>query len=292
MFLFQAAGDAYGAAFEFLEFERFHPNNARNYYVQPDTGLGNGRYTDDTQMNLAMFEAMLKYGTKVNALRIADEFVAHYKRDPRPGYASRFQALLDECEDGADLLAKIQPNSTRSGAIMRAPSVGGYKDISDVLRISRMQAEITHNTPQAIESSQAISLAMHYTLYSKENRHRMREFIADNVEFKQLDWITPRREWATIEAYDCAANAITAFLDARTVDEVLIKSISFGGDTDTVAATAMCLAWYYQDMVTSEATLLVSEVEMNKIEETLVSDSEFGFPYLLHKSSQFFQFIK
>jgi ADP-ribosylglycohydrolase len=291
MFVFQAAGDAYGAAFEFLDFERYHPNDGTHYYVQPDTGLGNALYTDDTQMNLAMFSAIKKYGNRVNALRIADEFVAFYRRDPRDGYATGFKNLLNECEDGADLLAKIRPNSTRSGAIMRAPAVGGFKDVADVLRISRMQAEITHNTPQAIESSQAVSLAMHFILFNPGKESQLREFISDNVEFKQLDWMNPRREWATIEAYDCAANAITAYLDSNTVQEVLQNSVHWGGDTDTVAATAMCFAWASSSIATNPPNLLVSSVEQ-PTDNLGLDNMSTGFPFLLEFSRDFHEFVQ
>lgn len=279
MFVYQAVGDAYGAAFEFLSHDRFHPNDGKTYQTQPDTGLGNGRYTDDTQMSIALAEVMLSHKPEnITKQLIANSFVSAYKRDPRPGYAIGFKNLLDSVENGSELLARIQPLSTRSGAIMRAPCVGALNDIHAVLELSKLQAAITHNTPEAILASQAVSMAFHYTVKRLGPKSDLRKFLnASLMSEVEYDWTKPRHAWATIEALDCAGSAIDAYVESSTATETLKSAIFFGGDTDSVAAVAMCLAWADPSMTNDLESSLIDGLE----------NEEYGFQYLLDLSNKF-----
>lgn len=278
MFVYQAVGDAYGAAFEFLNHQRFHTNDGATYYVQPDTRLGAGRYTDDTQMSIALAEVMLDHKVRdITGLKIADAFVSAYQRDPRPGYATGFQNFLNTCSDGADLIARIRPDSTRSGAIMRAPCVGALDNIDDVLWLSELQASITHDTPEGIIASQAMSLAFHYVAKRLGKKTELRAFLNDILGTETYDWSKPRMTWATIEALDCAGSALDAYINSPTATETLKASIFFGGDTDSVASVAMCLAWADASMP--------NDLDPNLIEG--LENDDYGFQYLLDLSNSF-----
>ena len=123
MLVHMAISDAYGAAFEFIppDQARDHGlvNDASGYGVNPETALGAGRYTDDTQMAIAIAELVLG-GVDFGPVSVADAFVGGFQRDPRRGYSRRLQSALENAATGADLLNAITPNSTRSEAAMRA----------------------------------------------------------------------------------------------------------------------------------------------------------------------------
>ena len=85
-----AVGDAYGAGLEYAPPEFVAEHNTLAGYVQnprhPE--LVPGRYTDDTQMTLAVAEALLAvelHGEAWTPALLADRFVDAYRRDPHPG---------------------------------------------------------------------------------------------------------------------------------------------------------------------------------------------------------------
>ncbi len=60
MLLELAVGDAYGAGFEYADADTVAAKNDLSHYVRhPRHRISPGRYTDDTQMSLAIAEAIL-----------------------------------------------------------------------------------------------------------------------------------------------------------------------------------------------------------------------------------------
>lgn len=104
MLLEIAVGDAYGACFEYADPTPDRPNDLSAYSWNPVHAIGNGRYTDDCQMSIAIAEALLDGDLTREA--IAESFVRCYRRDPRIRYSRAMQAFSESCRDGTDLLAR------------------------------------------------------------------------------------------------------------------------------------------------------------------------------------------
>jgi len=118
MLLELAVGDAYGAGFEYAADWIVREKNKLSCYIHhPRHGIKPGCYTDDTQMSVAVAEAIVA-DEPWTAEFLAQRFVTVFKRDPREGYAGSFYAFLQEVQDGAEFLARIRPNSNKSGAAM------------------------------------------------------------------------------------------------------------------------------------------------------------------------------
>jgi ADP-ribosyl-[dinitrogen reductase] hydrolase len=133
MLLELAVGDAYGAAFEYAPIDLIRQHNTVSYYSKhPRHPLPAGCYTDDTQMSIAVTEAILS-GERWTPRLLAHHFVQAFRRDPREGYAAGFYKLLCELQDGDDLLARIRPDSDKSGASMRAAPLGVFPTIGEVI---------------------------------------------------------------------------------------------------------------------------------------------------------------
>ena len=116
MLLELAIGDAYGAGFEYVEREMIVQHNTLSGYVKhPRHDIQPGCYTDDTQMSLALAEAIVS-GEPWTPKVLADRFVKAFQRDPREGYAAGFFHFLTQMRDGEQFLRDIQPTSTKSGA--------------------------------------------------------------------------------------------------------------------------------------------------------------------------------
>src|SRR3954471_12563044 len=106
-----AIGDAYGAGFEYADEQLVREQNDLSRYIQhPRHGIKPGCYTDDTQMSVAVAEAIVA-DEPWTPQNLASRFVAAFKRDPREGYAGSFYGFLQEVKDGAEFLARIRPES-------------------------------------------------------------------------------------------------------------------------------------------------------------------------------------
>ena len=231
-----AVGDAYGAGFEYADPEvvRGH-NDLSAYRPHPLGGIPAGDYTDDTQMSLALAEALVE-GLDWTPRVLAAKFVEVYRRDPRPGYAGRFQAFLDEVVDGDDFLARIRPDSEKSGAAMRAGPVGVLPDLDEVLDRTRVQAAITHNTPLGIDAACAAALMPHYFLYGLGPRADLGRFLCEHVPG---DWNTPYTGVVRAPGWMSVRAAVTALMAGSSLSDVLRRCVDFTGDVDTVATVAL-----------------------------------------------------
>jgi len=246
MLVEMAIADAYGAAFEFIQFPAPGlTNNGDAYHLNPETGLGGGRYTDDTQMALALAEHILR-GAPETRVALADSFLNAYQRDKRPGYSRRFQRALDTAESGEHLLSLIEPTSDRSGAAMRAGPIGLYRDLSHAMELASLQASVTHDTAEGRASASAVAAMVHFLRYGLGNRKALGQFLDDKVPgFSWADdWTGP----TSVRGVDCVRAAATIVRRATGLVDVLRRAVALGGDTDTVAAIAMFAASVCADL--------------------------------------------
>src|SRR5262249_23946991 len=139
-------------------------NDLSGYFSHPRHDTKPGCYTDDRQMSVAIAEAIVSDEPWTPEM-LAQRFVTAFRRDPREGYASRFYAFLQEVQDGADFLARMRPESDKSGAAMRAAPLGVYCSTGEVIRRCTVQAVLTHNTPDGINAAVAAALTTHYFIY-------------------------------------------------------------------------------------------------------------------------------
>jgi ADP-ribosylglycohydrolase len=249
MLLELAVGDAYGAAFEYAPLDHIRKHNTGSYYSKhPRHSLAPGCYTDDTQMSIAVAEAILS-GERWSPRLLAHHFVEAFRRDPREGYSANFYKLLCELRDGNDLLARIRPDSDKSGASMRAGPLGVFPSVGEVIEKCRVQAAITHDTPDGISAACAAALMSHYFLYDLGPKDRLGEFLQSQVPGAwSAPWVgkVGQKGWMSVRA------AITAVMRNARLSDLLMDCVNFTGDVDTVGAIAMaaasCSREYEQDL--------------------------------------------
>ncbi len=267
-----AIGDAYGAGFEFVPPEEVEKENTgRRYRKTSSNGTKPGRYTDDTQLTLALAEALIARDSWTPRA-LADRFVAVYRRDPRPGYARGFESVLKQCKSGEDFLRLIRPTSERNGAAMRSLPLGTLSSVSEVKEFARVQARLTHDTPGGIASSQAIGLAAHFGLKQRGSVADLPEFLAQ--EAPGIDWETPWRGPVPMMGVETVRAVVTQLTRYRSLTELLRSCVALTGDTDTVACLALGAAACYPEYRRDLAPALVNRLE----------DGRFGRRYLLQLS--------
>ena len=232
-----AIADAYAAGFEFSNKMKIQNHNNLSRYVPHDLYGFEAKYTDDTQMSIAIAELLLANQAWTSE-NIASSFVTCFKRDQRRGYSKGFYNLLSQINTGAELLEKIKPDSTRNGAAMRSVPLG-YLNKKNVVHYATEQAKVTHNTPMGISSSCAVALVAHLGLVLNGSISDISNFLeAEGFSGWDFNWHTE----ASVEAFDTISAALTCLQSTRSTKELLSNCVELGGDTDSVAAIAVGLA--------------------------------------------------
>lgn len=232
--IFEAAiGDAHAVPFEYNDLPSF-PNDLSGYYQHPRHPIGGGRYSDDTEMSTAVLEAILEGSPSRESF--ATWFVTAFKREKRVGYSGKFYEFLLTVKDGADFLKRIKPDSDKSGAAMRGWTVGIHKDIPQIFELSELQASLTHNTPDGIKAATVAALMTHYFLYELGARKDLPDFLNSHIPGP---WAQRRSRKVGPKGMDSVHAAVRAVVMHDNLADILIQSISFGGDVDTVATMAL-----------------------------------------------------
>jgi ADP-ribosyl-[dinitrogen reductase] hydrolase len=244
MLLELAIGDAYGAAFEYVNREHIRSfNTLAGYARHPRHGLEPGAYTDDTQMSIAVAEVLLDEASWTREA-FAARFVGAFKRDPRDGYARGFQKFLEGITDGAAFLREVRPHSDKSGAAMRAAPIGLLDSIARVVEVTTVQAKVTHDTQGGIDAAVAAALSAHFFAYRLGKPSALGSFLVAHVagEWDRtfVGEVGPKG-WMSVRA------AVTALGRNQSLSALLHDCVEFGGDVDTVAAIALGAASMSED---------------------------------------------
>lgn len=236
-----AIGDAYGAGFEYADPSFVTRHNTLAGYVQHPrhTGIRPGAYTDDTQLTLALAELRAS-GAAWTAESVASAFVTAFHRDPREGYARGFQAFLGTVHTGAEFLARIRPDSDKSGAAMRASVAGLLPTAADVLHHTDVQARVTHDTPDGVASARAAALAVHYCHHGLGPVAEVGRWVADRLGSGV--WARPWHGKVGSKGVMSVRAALTALAGGGSLSSVLRACVAFTGDVDTVATVALAAA--------------------------------------------------
>ena len=202
------------------------------------------RFTDDTVMTIAVADAFLD--AQPNA---ADEWTTNRlinglrmwgKKYPRAGYGVRFNLWLQ-------VQKPIPYNSFGNGSAMRVSSIAWlYNDMNAVRKAARMSAEITHNHPEGIKGAEATAAAI-YLARTGHSKAEIKEYIVKNFQYdlsRTCDEIRPN--YRHIEScQQTVPEAITAFLEGESFEDVIRTAVSLGGDCDTLTAIAGSIAEGY-----------------------------------------------
>lgn len=263
MMLEIAVGDAYGACFEGCDRKFVERNNDLTYTNHPrklrkhpeeyqPSLVPPGGYTDDTQMAIAIAEAMLDDDEPWDKVSLADRFVEVFHRDERRGYTPYFLHVLLNSRDGEELLSKIDGKSTKSGGAMRAGPIGLYPSFREVIQKAQIQASVTHDSWLGKNSAVGAALMTHYFYYNLGPKDQLSEWLREQYfgdslhtpEPFQVDgevvecWSPDAGRKVRVHAWDCLEAAIYAIESHDSLSKILWQTVQYTGDVDTVAAIA------------------------------------------------------
>ena len=198
-------------------------------------------FTDDTVMTLAVAEALMHSSTEEDDETICarlTERLQHWGRVyPNAGYGARFIRWLWEKEP--------RPyGSWGNGAAMRVSAAGWlYDDLDTVLRMAKLTAQVSHDHPEGIKGAQATAGAI-FLARTGSTKEQIRSFITGTFGYdlsRTCDEIRPGYNHVE-SCQQTVPEAITAFLEGESFEDVIRTGISLGGDCDTLAAIAGSIA--------------------------------------------------
>ena len=123
------------------------------------------RYTDDTEMALAIFDVLSRHG-RIDQDELALAFGRRYAIDPHRGYGGTAHEILTEIAAGgswreASRSAFDGSGSKGNGGAMRAAPIGAWfaGDLERAASEARASAEVTHAHPDGQAGAIAIAVA-------------------------------------------------------------------------------------------------------------------------------------
>lgn len=285
-----AIGDAWGAQFEFEPVETFRDENDKllrldleSIDLRPRANLkyssiGEGKYTDDTQMAAAIALLILS-GKEFTPENIASSFIDTYRSSPRKGYGKYTQESLDKSSESLDpvkfFLSRYGQSSVQkvsNGAAMRSVPIGVLTSPIQVLEAARLQSVVTHPYEEAVHSSQAVSLASHFFWHNLGDKDGLHSFLIEHMGVSADKFLQPwdHQDWCDVNPTNTVRAAFSAIMAHDNLVGILHQAVHGGGDVDTIAAIALGIAGHAKDITNNLPSELISSVE----------DNEFGISWL------------
>lgn len=199
----------------FMNVKDLHPEHFEQGWYLPD-----GKASDDT-VRQSLVQSMHKYGNMY----------------PLAGYGGRFAMWL--------FLEGTEPyGSYGNGSAMRVSSVAWlYNDLDSVRKAARLSAEVTHNHPEGIKGAEATASAI-FLARIGSTKAKIKAYIEDNFGYdlsRTCDEIRPTY-YHVESCQETVPEAITAFLEGESFEDVIRTAVSLGGDCDTLTCIAGAIA--------------------------------------------------
>lgn len=198
-------------------------------------------FTDDSVMTVAVAQGLLDAGTdaplEAIAAAVTASMVRWGRKYPYAGYGARFRYWLRAKEP--------QPyNSCGNGSAMRVSAAGWlYDTLERTLAVSAATAAVSHNHPEGIKGAQATAAAI-FLARTGSDKQAIRDYIGQTFGYdlgRTCDEIRPGYHHVET-CQETVPQAVTAFLEGESFEDVIRTAVSLGGDCDTLTAIAGSMA--------------------------------------------------
>ena len=213
-------------------------------------------FTDDTVMTVAVAEAFMKaespclehfeHGWYQATGDVSEDRIRQYliesmqkygARYPYAGYGGMFRRWLSA--------KNPRPyGSYGNGSAMRVSSVGWlFNDLKMVRKMACLSADVTHNHPEGLKGAEATASAI-FLARNGSTKAEIKAYIEKNFHYnlnRTCDEIRPTY-FHKESCQETVPEAITAFLEGRSFEDVIRTAVSLGGDCDTLTCIAGSIA--------------------------------------------------
>lgn len=206
--------------------------------------IESSHFTDDTVMSVAVADALMKTAGDPDDAAVREALVDRMqfwgRKYPDAGYGARFKKWLRQ-EDPKPY------GSYGNGSAMRVSAAGWLADSSqEARRLAKLSAEVTHDHPEGIKGAESVASAI-YLARTGHDKEEIRDYIAAEFGYdlsRTCDEIRP--EYHHVEScQQTVPEAITAFMEGKSFEDVIRTAVSLGGDCDTLTAIAGSMAEAY-----------------------------------------------
>lgn len=250
-------GDVLGEPFEGLTKDEIKSNKVID--------LGDRiEYTDDTILSLIVASSLIR-NNGVNRRDIAKSILKNRAYIPKIGPTTR--SAIDHLEK--DTLDYLSREGTTNGAAMRSPPIGWMIESNNIKELCKnvyISSSITHGTSVAISGAcaiaesvstaidgyaidtilknalQAAKIGCKYGIKDEHNNNLLIDRIKSALRSdKRIEEVSGEYD-LSIETVDTVPLVFKSLSEGLDFKETLIKSVSFGGDTDTISALTGSIA--------------------------------------------------
>ena len=203
--------------------------------------IDDSRFTDDSVMTIAVAEALMDSRGK-NPEQIRKALVKSMRKwgqeFPFAGYGGMFaQWLFAKTPQGPY-------GSYGNGSAMRVAAAGWlYDTLEETWKTARLTAEVTHNHEEGIKGAECVASVI-FLARTGKTKEEIREFVTSVFGYdlsRTCDEIRPT--YRHIESCQATVpEAVTAFLEGESFEDVIRTAVSLGGDCDTLACIAGSMA--------------------------------------------------
>ena len=204
--------------------------------------VADSQFTDDTVMTIAVAEALMRVGKAADDDTVRREVISSMqtwgRKYPYAGYGGRFYGWLF-------YRGNPQPyNSWGNGSAMRVSPAGWlYDTLEETRRFARLTAKVTHNHPEGIKGAESTASAI-FLARNGASKEEIKDYIVREFGYdlsRTCDEIRPYYHHVE-SCQETVPEAITAFLEGTSFEDVIRTAVSLGGDCDTLTCIAGSIA--------------------------------------------------
>ncbi len=233
------------------------------------TGMGQGTYTDDTEMMIGIMESLVE-NPQFDPALTARKFLTNFS--PYRGYGGRIYGVMDRLRCGV-AWNKAGTDSWGNGGAMRIAPIGFfyYDDAAKLEAAARSCTLITHHHPLGVAGALAQARAVGLVTFKAVRREPLEvaEFVDTLVKTvkstsgemasvlgsvktmirgrdarETIKWISSQFR-CDVSALGAVPPALASFLLTDSFQESVVVAVNCGGDTDTIGAMAGAIAGAY-----------------------------------------------
>lgn len=255
-------GDIIGSAYE------FHPSKLMDF----ELFKRDSRFTDDSVMTLAVAKWLMEdaFHTTKHLVRCMQELG---RRHPYAGYGGSFLRWLYE--------ENPQPyNSWGNGAGMRVSPVGLYaKSLDEALKLAEITASVSHNHSEGVKGAQAIATSV-FLAKQGNAKAEIKAYVENTFGYDLNRTIAEIRPGYSfdVSCQGSVPEAIIAFLEGNSFEEIIRLAVSLGGDSDTIGAMAGAIAacmYPIQEEIAERCNSLLTD-DLREIKDNFLNQRQQG----------------
>lgn len=200
----------------------------------------NSNFTDDTVITIAFMDWLTNDENHTEA-ELIKKVVYWGNKYWYASYGEMFNMWLQGSTE-------FKPfNSWGNGSGMRTSPIAWYFDnLDDVLKYSKMGAEITHNHEEGVKGAQAIASSI-FLARTGHSKDEIKEYVEKTFKYdlnRKIDDMVKDYKFE-VSCQKSVPESIICFLESNSVEEAIQNAIYMGGDTDTMADMAGAIAEAY-----------------------------------------------